>query len=126
MIFIKEKSMKNLFELSEEEKNSIRGLHESHKDKPGTSLNEQGARPTGLKVEPGSFDISRTKTSQSGSLSGDEDTTDNSYLNPNNSDDKTYAANEIKKYKDSYEKYIWDKRSKWRLGTIIRDKKKYT
>jgi hypothetical protein len=101
--------MKNLFELSEEEKNSIRGLHESYKSKPGTSLNEQNARPTGLKVEPGSFDISRTKTSQSGSLTGDEDTTDNSYLNPNNSDDKTYAANQIKKYKDSYEKYIWDK-----------------
>ena len=33
--------MKNLFELSEEEKNSIRGLHESYKSKPGTSLNEQ-------------------------------------------------------------------------------------
>jgi hypothetical protein len=42
MIFIKEKSMKNLFELSEEEKNKIRGLHESYKSKPGTSLNEQG------------------------------------------------------------------------------------
>jgi outer membrane protein OmpA-like peptidoglycan-associated protein len=38
MIFIKEKSMKNLFELSEEEKNKIRGLHESYKSKPGTSL----------------------------------------------------------------------------------------
>jgi outer membrane protein OmpA-like peptidoglycan-associated protein len=38
MIFIKEKSMKNLFELSEEEKNSIRGLHESYKSKPGTKL----------------------------------------------------------------------------------------
>ena len=34
--------MKNLFELSEEEKNKIRGLHESYKSKPGTSLNEQG------------------------------------------------------------------------------------
>ena len=34
--------MKNLFELSEEEKNQIRGLHESYKSKPGTSLNEQG------------------------------------------------------------------------------------
>ena len=33
--------MKNLFELSEEEKNKIRGLHESYKSKPGTSLNEQ-------------------------------------------------------------------------------------
>ena len=33
--------MKNLFELSEEEKNNIRGLHESHKSKLGTSLNEQ-------------------------------------------------------------------------------------
>ena len=41
MIFIKEKSMKNLFELSEEEKNKIRGLHESYKSKLGTSLNEQ-------------------------------------------------------------------------------------
>jgi hypothetical protein len=41
MIFIKEKSMKNLFELSEEEKNKIRDLHESHKSKLGTSLNEQ-------------------------------------------------------------------------------------
>ena len=30
--------MKNLFELSEEEKNQIRGLHESYKSKPGTSL----------------------------------------------------------------------------------------
>ena len=38
MIFIKEKSMKNLFELSEEEKNSIRGLHESYKSKPGTKI----------------------------------------------------------------------------------------
>lgn len=30
--------MKNLFELSQEEKNSIRGLHESYKSKPGTKL----------------------------------------------------------------------------------------
>lgn len=30
--------MRNLFELSEEEKNHIRGLHESYKSKPGTSL----------------------------------------------------------------------------------------
>lgn len=30
--------MKNIFELSQEEKNSIRGLHESYKDKPGTKL----------------------------------------------------------------------------------------
>jgi hypothetical protein len=42
MIFIKENSMKNIFELSEEEKNKIRSLHESYKNKPGTSLNEQG------------------------------------------------------------------------------------
>jgi hypothetical protein len=34
--------MRNLFEISEEEKNNIRGLHESYKSKPGTSLNEQG------------------------------------------------------------------------------------
>jgi hypothetical protein len=48
MIFIKEKSMKNLFELSEEEKNQIRGLHESYKSKPGTSLNEQRGDLTGV------------------------------------------------------------------------------
>ena len=30
--------MKNLFELSEEEKNKIRGLHESYKSKPGTKI----------------------------------------------------------------------------------------
>jgi len=30
--------MKNLFELSEEEKNKIRGLHESHKDNYFTTL----------------------------------------------------------------------------------------
>ena len=30
--------MRNLFEISEEEKNQIRGLHESYKSKPGTSL----------------------------------------------------------------------------------------
>jgi hypothetical protein len=33
--------MRNLFEISEEEKNNIRGLHESYKSNPGTSLNEQ-------------------------------------------------------------------------------------
>jgi len=38
MIFIKENSMKNIFELSQEEKNKIRGLHESYKHKPGTKL----------------------------------------------------------------------------------------
>jgi hypothetical protein len=38
MIFIKENSMKNIFELSQDEKNSIRGLHESYKHKPGTKL----------------------------------------------------------------------------------------
>ena len=30
--------MRNLFEISEEEKNQIRGLHESYKSKPGTKL----------------------------------------------------------------------------------------
>lgn len=40
--------MKNLFELSEEEKNKIRGLHESYKSKPGTSLNEQRGDLTGV------------------------------------------------------------------------------
>ncbi len=40
--------MKNLFELSEEEKNQIRGLHESYKSKPGTSLNEQRGDLTGV------------------------------------------------------------------------------
>jgi hypothetical protein len=48
MIFIKEKSMKNLFDLSEEEKNRIRGLHESYKSKLGTSLNEQRGDLTGV------------------------------------------------------------------------------
>jgi len=56
MIFIKEKSMKNLFELTEEEKNSIRGLHESYKSKPGTSLNEQRGDLTGV---PGREDNSK-------------------------------------------------------------------
>jgi hypothetical protein len=56
MIFIKEKSMKNLFELSEEEKNQIRGLHESYKSKPGTSLNEQRGDLTGV---PGREDNSK-------------------------------------------------------------------
>jgi hypothetical protein len=48
--------MKNLFELSEEEKNQIRGLHESYKSKPGTSLNEQGGDLTGV---PGREDNSK-------------------------------------------------------------------
>jgi hypothetical protein len=63
MIFIKEKSMKNLFEISEEEKNNIRGLHESHKDKPGTSLNEQ------LKVKGGKFNVGFNKTEKTKSIS---------------------------------------------------------
>jgi hypothetical protein len=116
MIFIKEKSMKNLFELSEEEKNRIRGLHESYKSKPGTSLNEQAARPTGLKVEPGSFDISRTKTSQSGQLSPKDaelPKNDVDYLDPNDVDDVKYAA-KLLNNKDSAE-YI-------RVNTFIRKK----
>ena len=48
--------MKNLFELSEEEKNQIRGLHESYKSKPGTSLNEQRGDLTGV---PGREDNSK-------------------------------------------------------------------
>jgi hypothetical protein len=40
--------MRNLFEISEEEKNQIRGLHESYKSKPGTSLNEQRGDLTGV------------------------------------------------------------------------------
>ena len=58
--------MKNIFELSEEEKNQIRSLHESHKDIHGTSkLNEQKAGISGIKMtDPGAFNISRNKTKE--------------------------------------------------------------
>jgi hypothetical protein len=108
--------MKNLFELSEEEKNRIRGLHESYKSNLGTSLNEQAARPTGIKVNPGSFDISRTKTSQSDQLSPKDaelPKNDVDYLDPNDVDDVKYAA-KLLNNKDSAE-YI-------RVNTYIRKK----
>ena len=116
--------MKNLFEISEEEKNHIRGLHESYKSKPGTSLNEQAARPTGIKVKSGSFDISRTKTSQSGQLSPEDSKlpkNDVDYLDPNDVDDIKYAAKLINN-KDSAEY----KRVDIYIRKKIKDKKSRT
>jgi hypothetical protein len=109
--------MKNLFELSEEEKNNIRGLHESYKGKPGTSLNEQGASVKGVKMtEPGKFDININRTKQSGSLDSKYDKTAEDYFDPNSTQDKEEALKyyaEGKEWTKDINLYIKDKIKWW-------------
>jgi hypothetical protein len=110
--------MRNIFELSEEEKNKIRGLHESYKSKPGTSLNEQKARPTGLKVEPGSFDISRTKTKETGALTGQEGKGEEDYFTPEDNKEALTRYNDPKQgWKPRITSYIWDKIKWWDVSS---------
>ena len=109
--------MKNLFEISEEEKNNIRGLHELHKDKPGTSLNEQGGRISGVQMtDKGKFDISRTKTKETGSLTGDKGVPEQSF-DPNSKTDKeqvlAYYNDPKSEWKRDITLYIWDKIKWW-------------
>ena len=105
--------MKNLFEMSEEEKNHIRGLHESYKSKPGTSLNEQAAIPTGIKVKSGSFDISRTKTKETDAITGKEGVGQEDYFTPENNQEALTRYNDPKQgWKKRITSYIWD-RIKW-------------
>ena len=109
--------MKNIFELSEEEKNSIRGLHESYKSKPGTSLNEQRARVSGVKMtDPGAFNISRTKTEKTGSLTGTEGKGDEVYFDPKSEEKKEEVL-----------KYYNDPKSEWKsnIKVYIEDKIKW-
>lgn len=95
-IYKRKTNMKNnLFELSEEEKNNIRTLHESYKSKPGTSLNEQGGRVSGIGFEPGNLNFGRTTKSQSGQLSPKDaelPKDDVGFLDPNDSEDVKYAS----------------------------------
>lgn len=94
--------MKNrLFELSDEEKSRIRNLHESAKSDPTTrktieeQLIEQGGRATGIRIEPGKFNIGRTKTSQTGQMSPKDaelSKDDVRFLDPNDTEDVKYAS----------------------------------
>jgi|688.fasta_scaffold278924_1 hypothetical protein len=119
MIFIKEKSMKNLFELSEEEKNQIRGLHESYKSKPGTSLNEQGARISGVKMtDKGKFDISRTKTKETDAITGKEGVGQEDYFtDKDNTEVLGYYNNPKSEWKSLITAYIWNKIKFWDLSS---------
>jgi len=122
--------MKNIFELSEEEKNSIRGLHESYKSKPGTSLNEQRARVSGIKMtDPGAFNISRTKTEKTGSLTGTEGKGDEVYFDPKSEEKKEevlkYYNDPKSEWKSNIKSYIenkikwWDTSSKKAFNKIL-------
>jgi hypothetical protein len=115
MIFIKEKSMKNLFELSEEEKNNIRGLHESYKSKPGTSLNEQGGRISGVQMtDKGKFDISRTKTKETDTITGKEGVGQEDYFTDSDNTEVLALYNDPKsEWKSSIKTYILDKIKWW-------------
>jgi hypothetical protein len=107
--------MKNLFELSEEEKNNIRGLHESHKDKPGTSLNEQGGRISGVQMtDKGKFDISRTKTKETDTITGKEGVGQEDYFTDKDNTEVLALYNNPKsKWKSSITAYILDKIKWW-------------
>lgn len=111
--------MKNLFELSEEEKNSIRGLHESYKSKPGTSLNEQGARISGVKMtDKGKFDISRTKTKETDAITGKEGVGQEDYFtDKDNTEVLGYYNNPKSPWKSLITAYIWDKIKFWDLSS---------
>ena len=56
--------MRNLFEISEEEKNQIRGLHESYKSKPGTSLiwEQDAITPQSSEIDVYYFGVPGPKT----------------------------------------------------------------
>ncbi len=111
--------MKNLFELSEEEKNSIRGLHESYKGKPGTSLNEQGGRISGIQMtDKGKFDISRTKTKETDTITGKEGVGQEDYFTDKDNAEVLKLYNDPKsEWKPSITSYIWDKIKFWDLGS---------
>jgi hypothetical protein len=107
--------MKNIFELSEEEKNKIRGLHESYKNKPGTSLNEQGARISGVKMtDKGKFDISRTKTKETDTITGQEGVgQEDFFTNKDNVEVLALYNNPKSEWKSNITLYIWDKIKWW-------------
>ena len=111
--------MKNLFELSEEEKNQIRGLHESYKSKPGTSLNEQGARISGVKMtDKGKFDISRTKTKETDAITGKEGVGQEDYFtDKDNTEVLGYYNNPKSEWKSLITAYIWNKIKFWDLSS---------
>ena len=111
--------MKNLFELSEEEKNNIRGLHESHKDKPGTSLNEQGGRISGVQMtDKGKFDISRTKTKETDTITGKEGVGQEDYFTDKDNTEVLALYNNPKsEWKSSITAYILDKIKWWDLSS---------
>jgi outer membrane protein OmpA-like peptidoglycan-associated protein len=56
--------MKNIFELSQDEKNSIRGLHESYKHKPGTKLiwEQDAITPQSSEIDVYYFGVPGPKT----------------------------------------------------------------
>jgi hypothetical protein len=125
--------MKNkLFELSEEEKNSIRELHESYKKVHGTfSLNEQGGRVTGVRMtEPGKLDFNINRTKETGSLTSDYDKTAADYFDPNSNADKAEAlklyseggnwTKEINMYIKDKIKW-WDLKSKNIFNKVIKE-----
>jgi len=60
----KRNSMKNIFELSQDEKNSIRGLHESYKHKPGTKLiwEQDAITPQSSEIDVYYFGVPGPKT----------------------------------------------------------------
>jgi hypothetical protein len=114
--------MKKLFKISEDEKNEILKLHESYKNVHGTgTLSEQAAKISGIEAKPGSFNISRTKTSQSGSLTGKEGKGEEDYFNPDSEDDKKEAIslynNPKSGWKSSITTYIFDKIKWWDVSS---------
>lgn len=124
--------MRNLFEISEEEKNQIRGLHESYKSKPGTSLNEQGGRVSGVKMtDSGSIGLSRTKTKETDTITGQEGVGQEDYFDPNSEADKAEALQYYNNPKSSWNSYItdyildrikwWDYSSKRAFNKIMTD-----
>jgi hypothetical protein len=111
--------MSNLFELSDEEKNKIRGLHESYKSKPGTSLNEQGGRISGVQMtDKGKIDISRSKTKETDTITGKEGVGQEDYFTDNDNAEVLALYNNPKSdWKSSITAYIWDKIKFWDLSS---------
>lgn len=119
---------RKLFELSEEEKNSIRELHESYKKVHGTfSLTEQGARKTGIKMtEPGKLDFDINRTKETGSLTSTYDeTAEDFFTEKDNQEVKGYYNDPSSNWKSLIDGYIkkkikiWDFKSKKIFNNVM-------